>query len=261
MENNGNPAQRLYEIAKEASSFEPSERSLYVWGRIFEISPTEQKKFTRDEENRIVSLVNECRELVDLVEDLLKKNPEIPHDIYLRPFPKLKKLFCKPSQITSEHRQNCTLEYTDLTLLEACIYGVNRVYSEKVVDENELKNLAKEVSELYETIIGLDIDKNLKRILLDMLKVMENAIHEYRIRGIERIGEAVERLIGIYICNKEQIKASKVKEVGKVKQLLSKFGALWAFAADSKELLGDGSVVTNAKEIITRLSRLLGAGE
>ena len=55
MENNGNPAQRLYEIAKEASSFEPSERSLYVWGRIFEISPTEQKKFTRDEEKKFLA--------------------------------------------------------------------------------------------------------------------------------------------------------------------------------------------------------------
>ncbi|MEK7722748.1 MAG: hypothetical protein AAB336_00195, partial [Acidobacteriota bacterium] len=217
MGNNGNPAQRLFDIAKDGNKY-TEDRSFNVWAEVFNIPESGNKGFTRDEELVVFSRINQCRKLVDEVESLLLLNTSLPEEtkkVYLRPFPKLRTLFCKPSQLYRSHKQNFTLDQTDFTLLELIIHAVEGVYKEKVADENELKDLVDEIQNLYEQVIDLEIDKNLKRILLDLLKIMENAIHEYRIRGVERLHEAVEQLVGIYIVNEKVINNSKIEEVGK----------------------------------------------
>ncbi|HMS41593.1 MAG TPA: hypothetical protein PKE69_15280 [Pyrinomonadaceae bacterium] len=257
MENNGNPAYRLYNIAKDGNRVTDTS-SMIIWAEVFGVSPKANNKFSREEELKIISHVNQSRKLVDEVEEILLTNSEIPHDIYLRPFEKLKLLFPKPSFLQRQHKHQSTLNETDFTLLELCVRAVDKVYKEKSVNEDDLKTLLSEIQSLYEQIIDLDINKNLKRILLDMLKIMENAIHEYRIRGVERLGEAVEQLVGIYIFNKETIEKSSAEEVRKVRNILNKFGSMYSFAADTVQLLGAGEVIKNTGEFITRF---LGSGK
>lgn len=261
--NTGNPAQRLFDIVSKA------ERNFYglrgnnispvswtIWSKVFEIGNSVD--FTRDEQIEIISRVNQSRKLVDEVEELLKKVENLDHEKYLRPFPKLKTVFTSPFQLGNSFEQIFGINAVDLTILEFGIDAVAGVYKEKVVDEDQLKALLSEIQNLYEQVIDLEIDKNLKRILLDMLKIMENAIHEYRIRGVERLGEALEQLVGMYLFNKEIIENSDVVEVEKVKKILSKFGSMYSFAADTVQLLGAGEVIKNTGEFITKL---LGSGE
>ncbi len=176
----------------------------------------------------------------------------------MRPIPKLKELFTEPFGLGSSFDSYFKLGGSDITILEFCIDAVDKVYKEKIVDENELKTILSEIQTLYEQIVESEIDTKLKRILLDLLKIMENAIHEYRIRGVERLRESLEQIVGIYILNKETIENSKAEEVGKVKRILNKFGSMYSFAADTVQLLGSGEVIKNTGEFITKL---LSSGE
>lgn len=256
MVDNGNPAQRLFNIVVSSVKIinkMPHRQFFLVWADVFDIPYDSEGNLSREKELEIISRVNQSRRLVDEVEMLLKKNEDIDLNKYLRPFPQLKKLFPPPFSLTRPASAHYNLTDSDITILEFGIDAVSRVYKEKAVDENDLKDLLSEIKDLYEQIIGLEIDKNLKRILLDLLKVMENAIHEYRIRGVERLGEAIEQLIGIYGFNKETIENSDLEEVGKVKKLLGRFGSIYSFAADTVQLLGAGEVMKNTSEIITKL--------
>jgi hypothetical protein len=214
MKNSGNPAQRLYHIIikvrtvyKSRSQSGKSQISWDVWADVFDIKGIFDTDDIDSRENqlKVISAVNQGRKLVDKVESLLLKNDDIDHQKYLRPFPNLKKLFTRPFGLGSSFREYFVLGDSDVTTLEFCIDAVSKVYREKVTDENELKSLLSEIRTLYEQIVDLEIDQNLKRILLDMLRTMEDAIHEYRIRGVERLREALERLVGIYMFNKETI--------------------------------------------------------
>jgi hypothetical protein len=251
VENNGNPAQRLFDIVVAARRTSSNRQASLFWADIFDISYNSEGVFSVQQELEIISRVNQCRKLVDEVETLLRKNEDIDLAKYLRPFPKLKKLFPSPFGLAYPAANYDELTESDLTILEFCIDGVSKVYKEKVVDENDLKTFLSEIQSLYEQIVDSELDKNLKRILLDMLKIMENAIHEYRIRGVERLGEAIEQLIGIYVFNKEKIENSEIEEVGRVKKVLSRFGSMYSFAADTVQLLGAGEVIT----------KLLGSGQ
>lgn len=260
MQNSGNPAQRLFDIAKKGTKYTDS-ISFLVWAEVFHLSPDKNGEFKREEEADILNRINECRKLVDEVEQILLTNEKITpetQEIYLRPFSKLRKLFCKPSQLYRTHKQNSTLNETDFTLLELVIHAVDSVYKEKAINENDLKELLSEIQELYEQIINLELNENLKRVLLDMLKIMECAIHEYRIRGVERLHEALEKLVGIYIVNEELFEKNEVEEVGKVKKIMRKFGSIYSFAADTVQLIGAGEAVKTAGEVITKL---LGSGQ
>lgn len=244
----GNPARRLYEIILESEKVykefkqqsQPSVSIWIVWAKVFDIEINN----SREKQIETISRINQSRKLVDEVEYLLLKNEDIDHEKYLRPFPKLRDLFVKPFDVMSSFNSFFKINGSDITILEFCIDAVSKVYKEKVIDENELKEVLIEIQNLYEQIIDSDIEKTLKRILLDMLKIMENAIHEYRIRGIERFHEAIEQLIGIYVVNEEKINQSKDVQVKKVRTILSKFGSLYSFAADTVQLLGAGEIIT-----------------
>ena len=63
---------------------------------------------------------------------------------------------------------------------------------------------------------------------------MENSIHEYEIRGFERIDEAVTYLLGKLFVNKDLLKDNEKNPIvissGKT---ISKFISIWAFTSDS----------------------------
>lgn len=262
MKNDGNPAKRLYNIVSKVNpsyqTFKNNGRvnpnNWQVWADVFEINI--QGDFTLEKQLKIVERLNQSRNLVNEVEQILLKNNEIDHEKYLKPFTKLKELFPAPVRLSDSF--TLTIDGVDLTILEFCIDAVAKIYREKTVDEEELKELLNQIRDLYEEIVDSEIDDTLKRILLDILKVMEDAIHEYRIRGIERLHEAVEHFIGIYIVNKEIIENSESEKVGRVRELIRKFGSLYSFAADSVQLLGSGETIRNTKEVITKL---LGSGQ
>jgi hypothetical protein len=153
----------------------------------------------------------------------------------------LKNIFVSPLQLVNAFGSVFNIGEVDLKILDFGVDAVAKICREKVVDENELAKLRSEIQDLYEHISELEIDKHLKTVWLDMLKIMENAVHEYRIRGVERLREAVEQLIGIWFFSKEEIENSDIEEVGKVRIILDKFTNLWAFAADTVQLLEAGS--------------------
>ena len=251
MDNKSNPAHRLLEIVSKARDFyikdsqynNPRAKGWAGWANVFEIGDSTDD-FTREQQLEIISRIEQSKKLTKEVENILLKVEDVDHKKLSRPFPNLEILFVSPYQLSNFFHVYYKLNDREITDLEYCVDAVAKVHKEKAIDENELKILLVDVQSLYEQVFNLDIDKTLKRILLDMLKIMENAIHEYRIRGIDRLQEAIEQLIGIYVFNKENIEKSDVEQVSKFKNLFVKFINIYSFAADTVQLLGTGEVIT-----------------
>lgn len=69
---------------------------------------------------------------------------------------------------------------------------------------------------------------------------MENSIHEYEIRGIESVEEAVAVVWGKLFLNQDLIRNSK-DETKEFSSLWKQFFSVWAKAADTVQLLESSS--------------------
>ena len=260
MSENTNSAERLYNILSKAkeTAITPM-NSMVGWAMLFEIeligqdselvvNPKEQHPiiFHHNVQMEVLHRLFEVNQLVSEIEEKIKRVQEIKYDLYLKPYSRIRRTV-SPTRLTDNFASILSeISDSDMTIIQFCSQELNKNFPEKSVDESLLKELLTEIQDLYEKIKESEIEFKLKNILLDLLETMRQALHEYRIRGSERLGEAIQRLVGIYSLNKENMENSSVEEVGKVKKLLGKFGSLYSFAADTVQLLG-------ADEIITKL--------
>jgi hypothetical protein len=232
MEFSPNPAQRLYYFIKKLEPYYlPHNRQnitpLEIWAKVLHTSSTDEKD--------IIKAFFNCNKLIDKVEDLLKGNPNTNKEIYLAPIPRLREVFSfKHIYNFPNINGNNLFNHSDLTALQFCVDAVGGFSSEKVIDEKELNKISEEIKKLYSDIRESDLEKKLKELLLDLLNTMENSIHEYEIRGIEKINEAVANLFGKLFINKDRLKNNEKKTaVVSVAKVLSKFISFWAFSSDS----------------------------
>lgn len=258
MNSNANPAKRLHTILTKAKPFQGL--TINVWAAVFDITPdVSANDLPLEKQLEVLSCVQQTLKLVDEVEELIKNIQDINHERYLRPFPRIKEAFPKSlNHFWSEHRSfiNKVTE-GDLVVLEFCIDVISSFHPEKIVNENEIKEITVEISKLYEQIYSSDLEKPLKDLLLDLLEIMRSSVHEYRIRGIARLKEGIAEVLGKLILNKDLIQNSQREEVNSIKKLLNKFFSVYSFAADSIQMIeGVQKVLPLLPPIIDTLGKM-----
>jgi hypothetical protein len=253
-----NSAERLYVILTKAKEIASRPMNCMAgWASVFEVellgrnselvkNPNDQHPiiFHYNVQTEILHRLIELNHLITEIEEKIKQVEEINHDLYLKPYAKIR-IVVSPTRLTDNFGSILSeITESDMVIVQFCSEQLKKIFPEKSVDESLLKELLTEIQNLYEKVKDSEIEFKLKNILLDLLETMRQALYEYRIRGFERIEEAIQRLIGIYSLNKENIENSNVEEIGKIKKLLRKFGSLYSFAADTVQLLGAGEIIT-----------------
>jgi hypothetical protein len=91
---------------------------------------------------------------------------------------------------------------------------------------------------LFDEVLASSMPQALKTFILEQLELIRRAIFEYRIRGIERLQEALETSIGALIVNNNLInQGADYEEVRKLGMIVSGLAAVVSFATDTTSLL------------------------
>lgn len=241
MSDKDNPAGRLLEIiqkAKIAAQQYGSNPALIGWASVFGI-PFDRNNFTvaRDHDLTLINYLIQLDLLIKETESALMRVDDLP-DRYMRPFPRIREML-KISQLQSAFSGFISpITEGDMVVLEFCAEKLSNYHLESVVEEDELKGILDDVNALYERIIASDVTAELKTIMLDMLVVIRNAVHEYRIRGVARLEEALPTLVGTYVLNTKLIEAEDEKEeVGLFRRVLGRYSSMVATASHTTRLL------------------------
>src|SRR5215212_8714611 len=209
-----NSAKRLLEILKRAKDVGLSNaKPAIAWGRVFEIIQIENNTISEADEFEVARRLVQLHQLINDVESRLTAIPELDHGLYLRPFPRIRKV-CLLSMLDQGALINVMnqLSEGDLTVLEFCANELSKYHSDRVVDPKTLQELRTQVDSLFDEMAASDTPQMLKEFLLKQLEIIRRAIQEYRIRGIERLQEALERVVGSIILNEDLIDNSHDKE-------------------------------------------------
>jgi len=229
-----NAAKRLVEILQRAKTVEISNAPTVVgWARVFGIVTETTNEVSEEQEFEVGRRLIQVYGLIDEIETQLLSIDGLNHSLYLRSFPRIRSV-CRLSTFKEGALSNVMgqLNDADLTVLEFCGHELSKYCSERVVDPDQLKDLTTRIDSLFVEVESSNLPKELRQFLLTQLETIRRSIQEYRIRGVERLKEALERVVGSMILNEELIKESVDRaEVGKFKGLCSTFYSIVIFAA------------------------------
>jgi hypothetical protein len=238
MDKTDNPASRLiaiYEKARSVQTQNPNIPARAGWAYVFEI-PTDGQNLTVSNEIELIHRLIQLIKLVDETEQALLSIEGINHERYLTPFPAIRQTISLTT--LSQAFQPHAVTDTHMVILGFCEEKLAEYHLEPKIEEEQIKNILDEINNLYEEVRASSLHENLKRIILEQLEHIRRAIHEYRIRGAERLREELVTIIGNYVLNREFIEqANDNPEVGKYKSLLSNFASMVAFASHTTKLI------------------------
>ncbi|CAN5401208.1 hypothetical protein BH10ACI1_BH10ACI1_11960 [soil metagenome] len=270
MSENTNSAERLYKILSKAKETAIAPMNAIVgWAMIFEIeligqdselvvNPKEQHPivFHYNVQMSVLHRLFEVNQLVSDIEAKIKRVREIKYDLYLNPYVRIRRTI-SPTRLNENFAGMLSeISDSDMTIIQFCSEQLSKSFPEKLADELLLKELNNEIQNLYEKISEADLIYELKELLLDLLETMRQAIHEYRIRGVDRLKDGVTDTLGKLILNKEMLQNSGAEEVREVGDIWSKFVSVYSFAADSIQMIeGIEKVLPLLPSIIDTLSK------
>lgn len=251
-----NAAGRLYTLLSQARGL--SGDGYQIWGSVFG-SPL--KKEIGDYKDELIIEITEgliqLRRLIDEVESNLKKIEGINLSLYLTPFNRIRDAI-KLSRLTTSNYHVHLLGITegDMTVLAFCAEALSKYSREPAVDEEQLEELLNSIGGLYTSVFASSLDEELKVFILDELEMLRRAIHEFRVRGFDRLKEEMPGVVGSYVITREWAEKSKPSDEEKslmdsFLNVLGRYGAIVTFAANTTKLLEAAS---------THLPRLLPGG-
>jgi hypothetical protein len=233
-----NSAGRLLNILEEAKKLNQPGQCIQAWARVLDIPVEHNGTILPDKEVELVHRLIEVHKLVDEVETALKKIEGIKHELYLKPFSRIREVI---SFTRFNHNFPDTinkLTESDLTILEFCSEKLSERHIERVVDEEQLKEIQAEINDLLEQVQASTLSDEIKVFILDQLEIIRRAIYEYRIRGIQCLREALQTNLGAVILNRELINTERDrKEVKRFGKIISALASVVTFAADTTTLL------------------------
>lgn len=239
-----NPVTRLIGILKKAHEVAgrtSSQTANVGWPQVFDLSPNDQSLSGQME---LISRLVETSKLVDEIENRLLSIEGLNHERYLLPFSTIKTLFSNLINLGNTQFNPRAITDTHMAVLGFCEDKLSEYHSEAVIEENLLKELLSDLNGLYEEVKASSITEELKALILDQLHIIRTAIHEYRIRGVTRLKEALERIVGMYVVNQSLIEnESDTEPVSKFKAYLTKFSSAVTFAAKLTKLIESGAKI------------------
>jgi hypothetical protein len=211
MPEQNNPALRLLDILQRART--QQSQFLIGWANVFELQARSDTISPEIEIAAAQHLV-QLWKLVDEIEEKVRASGEEDLEDYLEPFSRIRdgiRFMRSTGGRLSETLNHITP--SDLTVLRFCAKLIARDYPEPDIKQ-ELDELLDDVNSLYKDIEESDLPAELKTLLLDLLHTLRTAIHEYKVRGIERIREAIATMLGTLIIHKSEVQQASKTSVG-----------------------------------------------
>jgi hypothetical protein len=207
-----------------------------VWGRVFGITQDYSSSITSKDLLEVIHRLIQLAKLIDETEQKLRSIPSLNLERYLAPFPAMRSaLFI--SSLDSELKQPL-LNGTNIVILGFCEEKLAEYHLESKIEEEQLKELLDDVNSLYEQVKASSLHEKLKILILEQLEHIRRAIHEYRIRGVERLEEEMITIVGAYVLNKDLIEnESGHAEVSMFQSIISRYAATVAFASHTTKLI------------------------
>jgi hypothetical protein len=233
---NTNPAARLHNILTTAHSLiqNPSGRPISqgwsFWSLVFDIRiPNNVNDVPLRE---IVQRLLQLQLLIDETEERLRRIGDLP-DRYFRPFSRLRAVPIQSLMNLNQEVSGTVRQITegDITVLEFCAERLESQHAEAIVDEKELQAILDDITILFDEVKTSSVNTDLKTFILDGLESIRRGIYEFRIRGPERLKEAIAEIIGNYAVNHPQTQSPEDKEnFAKFQQSFKRFVAVVSFA-------------------------------
>jgi hypothetical protein len=228
--NTTNAAGRVYQILREAKRQEGTKSVKEVWAAVLGASPERVHTVYA----RLVRFEEEFEEAERLVRAL-----DVNHDLYLKFFPAVRKAIAPTNLDASWNKFQSVLTEEALTSLEFCSDLLNTRSPERGVPPDDLADLAAEVNDLLESILHSDMPATAQQVLADLARSMQDALVEYRIRGVRGmralmfdIMARIERNLPILEPEKEH------KEVGRFMTLLAHWDTVTSAVLNTSQLAG-----------------------
>jgi hypothetical protein len=125
-----------------------------------------------------------------------------------------------------------------MTVLEFCSERLEQQHRERIIDKAELEQILEDVTALFNEVQQADIDAELQTFILDGLESIRRGINEFRIRGPERLKEAIGEIVGSLYVNYKTVEAAGEDEsLGKFNTLFNRLTSIVTFANTSVKLL------------------------
>lgn len=238
MSKSDNPASRLIAILEKAHLVLRDRGSMPAragWAYVFEI-PTNGNSLTTEDGIELIYRLIQFIKLIDETEQALRTIEGVNLNRYLAPFPAIRSVISLTGLDQAFIPNNVT--DTHMVILGFCEDKLEEYHLEPKIEEEEIKALIDDINNLYEEVKASAINQQLRVLILEQLEHMRRAIHEYHIRGAERLREEMTIIVGTYILNKDLVEEESSKEeVNKFKNILSRFASVVAFASHATRLI------------------------
>jgi hypothetical protein len=175
----------------------------------------------------------ELHKLTEDVERIMRAIASIDEDLHLEPLENIRKFLVFENLSASWSNRRERLDKGDLKALTFCSRAISKSHfgGTEHIPQEELDELTEEVQSLYKKVNDSSLNFEIKSIILDQLEIIRRALHDYRIRGVSSLREALERNIGVLVLNKSLFDEAGHAEVSEFKVFLGKFANVVAFAS------------------------------
>jgi hypothetical protein len=179
---------------------------------------------------------------LDSVDRQVRAVPDVNHPLHLHALPHLRGVLGSARQNQNFDQFKAQLFSQDsLTCLMFCADLLGKTDPEDEIPPDELKSLLEDISHLYESILTSTLPKPVKALILDQLENIRRAVHEYRVRGVRALKEALATAVGQVHLHAEELKNAKSdtdrSELSEFAKVLNTVDTLVSVATKAQKLL------------------------
>jgi phage gp36-like protein len=229
-----NPAGRLHALLEKAKAT-PGGSAIDLWAIVFGITETDVGK----KQVEVIHGLLQMRQLIDETHDSLRAISDL-HDRYFRPFERIRAVLTQSfAQLQTDiHGQLNSVTEGDMTTLEFCSERLETQHTEPLIDEDQLQAILLDANALFDEVKDGDFDPDLKSFILDGIESIRRAIFEFRIRGPERIKEAIADILADYMMNQRTPQTPEERaSLEKFNDAFARFVSLVTFAVHTQKLI------------------------
>ena len=212
-----NPAQRLHEVLDQV---------VRIGDREFE-----QKLGTPDElaaiwtyarnipQDQFPDSLTDFLHQVDSISQFLRQHDVKNKESHLDRIAKVRALtFTMGSMSWTQFRQQFTDDFLDL--LKWVASDISDPWNETPWQDEDLDFLQSEIEALINDVLGSELGEEIKRVIVDGLEAVRQAVMQYRVLGLEGLRGALDRNIGIIARYGKDLDAANNKNE---RQIMSKW--------------------------------------
>jgi hypothetical protein len=232
-----NPAARLHYILQKASQGRAA-AVRQVWAAAFGIKEDDYAGIFW----RLTDLYRVVLEIQARVEAL--PADEVNHDLYLRPFPNVKKVLTYGNLDGAWDTIKSYLDGFTLGGLEFCADLLSRLSPEREIPANDLAELKREVGELLSDLIESTLPPELKEFIAAELRRVQLAIDTYEIRGASGLRDALAHSLGAVVLGPVALRGPEsAKEQKRFVKILETIDKITAIATRIPQLVGGATTL------------------